>query len=115
MQMSIQQTGGVRMLHLHGRLTADRDDDRLPDVIRGMVAEGARLVVLDLGNVTYMDSTCLGELIEVQRILERRGGYLVLINVPPRVQYLLRLSRLTDILIKPEGRATAGRMHGSAA
>jgi anti-sigma B factor antagonist len=115
MKTSIERTGGLRMLHLCGRLTADRDDERLPDMVRRMVGDGARLVVLDLGNVSYMDSTCLGELVEVQRILERRGGYLVLVNVPPRVQYLLRLSRLTDVLIKPEGRATAGRTRGSAA
>ena len=103
------------MLRLSGKLTADRDDERLPDVVRRMVGQGARLVVFDLGNVTYMDSTCLGEFIEVQMTMERCGGYLVLINVPRRVQHLLHISRLTDVLIDPAGRATAGPIHGSAA
>jgi len=115
MDTSIQRTGGLRMLHLCGRLTADRDDERLPDVVRRMVGEGARLVVLDLGHVSYMDSTCLGELLEVQKILERCRGYLVLINVPPRVRHLLNMSRLTDVLLDPAGRATSGPVHGSAA
>jgi len=103
------------MLCLSGRLTANRDDERLPDLVRRMVAEGARLVVLDLGNVTYMDSTCLGELIAVQMAMERCGGYLVLINVPRRVRHLLEISRLADLLIEPAGRATTRPAHGSAA
>lgn len=115
METSIEQTGGVRLLHLCGRLTADRRDERLPDVIRRLVAQGARLVVLDLGKVSYMDSTCLGELLQVQKILERRGGYLVLINVPARVRHLLDISRLTDVLIDPAGRATGRPIHPSAA
>jgi anti-anti-sigma factor len=115
METTTQQTGDVRMLHLNGRLTADRHDERLPDLVRRMVGQGARLLVLDLRSVSYMDSTCLGEFIQAHRSMGRCGGHLVLINVPPRVQRLLKLSRLTNVLIDPPGPATGRCARGSAA
>ena len=105
----------MRMLHLSGRLTADRHDERLPDLVRQMMDRGATLVVLDFKGVSYMDSTCLGELIGARRAVERSGGHLVLINVPPRVERLLKLSRLTGVLLEPSGPADGRRVHGSAA
>jgi anti-sigma B factor antagonist len=115
MQTTTEQTGNVRLLHLTGRLTADRHDERLPVVVQRLVDQGARVIVLNFGHVSYMDSTCLGELIGARRRVERCGGRLTMINVPPRVRRLLKLSRLTEVLLDQTRDISGRRVHGSAA
>lgn len=67
-------------------------------VARRLLAEGGRRLVLDLRKVTYMDSTCLGELIEASCLARQQGAELRLINVPPRIQRLLDISGLNAML-----------------
>jgi anti-anti-sigma factor len=45
-----------------------------------------------------MDSTCLGEIIEVCQAVRRQGGQLTLVNVPPRVQRLFDISHVSDVM-----------------
>ena len=115
METTTRRTGGTRLLQLSGRLTADRHDERLPDMVRRLVGEGTRRLVLDLRYVTYMDSTCLGELLEACHRAERQGAELCLINVPPRVQRLLDLSRLATLLSVRTRQDADDRAGGSAA
>jgi anti-sigma B factor antagonist len=79
-------------------MTADRQDERLPRRIQRLMAQGARCLVLDLRGVSYMDSTCLGEIIEVCQAVRRQGGQLTLVNVPPRVQRLFDISHVSDVM-----------------
>ena len=113
METTTQGTGNVRTLHLSGRMTADRPDERLPETIRRMARQSAalELLVLDLRDVSYMDSTCLGEIVEASMSMRRRGGQLRLVNVPARVQHLLDISRLGGLLFdlpatRPRGRSS---------
>jgi stage II sporulation protein AA (anti-sigma F factor antagonist) len=80
-----------------------------------MVSGGARLIVLDLRRVSYMDSTCLGELIDVRMTLKRHGGQLRLVNVPAHVQRLLDISRLSDVLDGRDSQPDEQRANGSVA
>jgi anti-sigma B factor antagonist len=100
MDTTTERSGDMRTIHLSGRMTAGRDDECLPVTIRRMARHGARLLVLDLRDVSYMDSTCLGELVEASMSLRRRGGQLRLINVPAKVQRLLDISRLGNLLFE---------------
>jgi len=115
METTTRQTGGVRRLQLSGRLTADRHDERLPEIVRRLAGEGTTRLLLDLRHVSYMDSTCLGELIEACRSAERHGIRLCLVNLPPRVQRLLDMSHLARILPVRNRLDTDARAGGSAA
>lgn len=98
MTTTTEHTPDASVLHLEGRMTADRGDERLPKRVQRLLAGGATRLVLDLRAVSYMDSTCLGEVIEVCLAIRRRGGNLRLVNVPPRVQRLFDLSHVADVL-----------------
>lgn len=98
MVTTTQHSHDASVLHLAGRMTADRPDERLPLRVQRMMDEGVLRLVLDLRGVSYMDSTCLGEIIEVCLALGRQGGQLSLVNVPPHVQRLFDISQLTDVL-----------------
>jgi anti-anti-sigma factor len=112
MTTTTEYTGDASVLHLTGRMTADRQDERLPRRVEGLLAGGATRLVLDLRGVSYMDSTCLGEIIEVCLTLKRRGGQLRLVNVPPQVQRLFDISRVADVLA---GQPLYQNARGSAA
>lgn len=98
MVTTTQQTHDESVLHLAGRMTVDRGDERLPVRVQRLIDGGVRRLVLDLRAVSYMDSTCLGEIIEVCLALRQRGGQLTLVNVPPHVQRLFEISKVTEVL-----------------
>ncbi len=78
-------------------MTAERQDERLPRRVQRLIDKGVRRLILDLGGVSYMDSTCLGEIIEVSQTLKRNGGQLTMVNIPRRVQRLFDISHVTDM------------------
>ncbi len=53
-----------------------------------------RHIVLDLQNVQYMDSGCIGVLVELMSRLQNAGGRIALVNADPNVEYLFKLTRL---------------------
>lgn len=103
--------GNERRLGLAGRLTADRHDEGLPDITRRMLGQGARRILLDMGGVSYMDSTCLGEIIAAYCAAEQCGAELRLINVPPRVRHLLDISGLATLFLDPAERGGVPSAH----
>lgn len=58
---------------------------------------GIKHVVLDLQNVQYMDSTCVGVLVELLTRLREAGGGIALANVAQNVEYLFKLTRLDRV------------------
>lgn len=58
---------------------------------------GVRHVVLDLQNVQYMDSMCVGVLVELLTTLKDAGGRIALVNASTNVEYLFKLTRLDRV------------------
>jgi len=58
---------------------------------------GVRHVVLDLQNVQYMDSMCIGVLVELMTALREAGGRIALVNTAQNVEYLFKLTRLDRV------------------
>lgn len=61
------------------------------------MASGVRHVVLDLHNVNYMDSMCVGVLVELLTTLKDAGGRIALVNASTNVEYLFKLTRLDRV------------------
>jgi ABC-type transporter Mla MlaB component len=94
-----------------GALSGHDAADLVADVctrLRGDTPEGkadtgggpvgaARHVVLDLQNVQYMDSTCVGTLVELLGKLRENGGRIALVNAAHNVEYLFTLTRLDRV------------------
>lgn len=92
----------VGILRLAGRLTVNDQPGLLKQAIAALGRNGARHVILDLGEVHYIDSTRLGELIAAHVMISRQGGRLVLAATPPRVLELLELSNLDHVFERVE-------------
>ncbi len=99
MTVSVRVIDDVVILDLNGRMTVNRDGEPLGDHVTRWLARGHRHQVIDLANVSYMDSTCLGEIVTAYQLLHTRGGCLALMHVPQRVQRLLDIAGLTMLRI----------------
>jgi len=65
-----------------------------PPSIGGEAPALPRHFVLDLQNVEYMDSACLGAMVELLTTMQSRGGHIALANAGRNVEYLFRLTQL---------------------
>jgi anti-sigma B factor antagonist len=67
------------------------------DAVKNLVANGTRNIVLNLGDVTYIDSSGIGELVSAFTTVSNNGGNLKLLNLTKRVQDLLQITKLYTV------------------
>jgi anti-sigma B factor antagonist len=65
--------------------------------IRDILASGITMVLLDLREVTYVNSTSLGNMVDLQQVIETNGGKLVLVNPNPRVSAIFEVTQLDKV------------------
>ena len=92
-----RQSGAVTILELTGKLTIDHDAQRLKDKINSLILQGRTKVVLNMGEVSYIDSGGLGQLVASYTSLSKAAGGLKLVNVNKRNHDLLSITRLVTI------------------
>jgi anti-sigma B factor antagonist len=95
LEMIRADSAGIPVLRLRGRLTLGEGSRALRGLISDIAAEGHKNLMLDLGEVSYMDSSGLGALVSGYNTLKAQSGGVALFNVPKRIESLLEMSRLT--------------------
>jgi anti-sigma B factor antagonist len=94
MHIEVRQAKDVMILDLKGRLTAGLGDQILRDAIDELLAEGRRCVLLNLSEVSFLDSAGVGELVAGLKTARRFDAELKLLNVGERVYSTLDMARL---------------------
>jgi anti-sigma B factor antagonist len=85
----------VVMLSIGGDITiVDDGACRFADKVRSVLQQGDNRIVLDLGNVRFVDSAGLGELVQASSVVKNHGGALKLLNVTKRLNDLLVVTKL---------------------
>src|SRR5438034_9056460 len=97
MPLSIRQrnVSEVVVLDLNGRLWIL--DLPLRELMNGLLAQGKRHFVLNLGGVEYIDSSGLGQLISIWTSIRNKTGHMTVLNPTKRVQRLLDITRLDTV------------------
>ena len=91
--------GSTTIISVCGRWVCGYDvRNDLRDHVQRLIEAGRLNVVLDLGGVTFADSTVVGEIASTQIALHRRGGRLTLLNPSRRMSRLLSVSRLASVI-----------------
>ena len=97
MQVVTRQTGDVTVLDISGRITLGEGNVALREIVRELADKGHRKVLLNLGEVHYIDSSGVGELVKTHTTLRNQGGQLKLVNLSKRVHDLLHMTRLSTV------------------
>jgi len=98
LQISIRTSGDVAILDLRGRSTIDGESELLDNRLRKLIANGARRVLLNLTDLTQVDSSGVGVIIDTYVSLKDQGGDLKLLCPRGRVREVLRVLRLLEII-----------------
>lgn len=98
LQISIRQSGDVAILDFEGKATIGVDNDLLSSHLRKLIAGEARKVLLNLVDLTQVDSSSIGTIAGTYVSLRRQGGALKLLRPRGRVRAVLDLVRLLDII-----------------
>jgi anti-sigma B factor antagonist len=95
--VEIRKNSDVVIVDFQGKLTAGLGDQILRDTIDELLAEGWKKILLNLSEVTFIDSAGVGELVAGLKTVKRLGASLKLLNTSEKVQSALYLARLLPI------------------
>ena len=118
LQISIRESADVTILALQGRVTIGVDSDLLNVHLKKLVAQGVRKLLLNLEDVTQLDSLAISAVVGTYVSLARQGGSLKLVCPSGRVQEVLRVIHVADFIptFEDETQALASfRQEGNAA
>jgi anti-sigma B factor antagonist len=90
---------GVGVVGVEGNLTAGGPEGTLADTVKSLLDDECRRIVVDLSSVKYVDSAGLGCLVRCFQLCSDVDGEFRLAGVSSRLMSLLRLARLTDVLV----------------
>ena len=88
---------GVSVLDLSGKIVLGEGDRQVKERIKDLLADGQRRILLNLGDVNYLDSAGLGALISSYTTVKRESGQLKLMNLTKRIQDLLAITKLITV------------------
>jgi anti-sigma B factor antagonist len=99
--------GDISILRLQGNVTLGESSGMLRDTVRSTITNGARKILIDLGEVHYIDSAGLGELVGCYATAENKGAELKLLHLQKRVQGLMQITKLITVfdVYEDEGHA----------
>lgn len=92
-----REVGSVTVVDLSGRLTLGDASAQLRGTLRELLDSGKKKIVLNLGQVNYIDSSGLGELVSGFTTVKNQGGQLKLTNLTQKVNDLLTITKLYTV------------------
>ena len=104
MTASTRLVGGVTIVDLYGRIVLGEGSVGVRDLVRNLIKEGNKKILLNLRDVEYIDSSGLGELVNGFTIMRSQGGELKLLNLTKRVRALFQITKLLINRLRRHGR-----------
>jgi len=98
---------GVTVLDLSGRITLGEGSVQLRDAIRDLISKGQKKILLNLGEVNYIDSSGLGEMVSAYTTARNQGAALKLLKLTKKVHDLLQLTKLYTVFDITDDEASA--------
>ena len=92
-----REVDGVTVLDLSGRITLGEGSVQLRDAIRDLISKGSKSILVNLGDVNYIDSSGLGELVSAFTTSKNQNASLKLLKLTKKVHDLLQLTKLYTV------------------
>ena len=97
LSIASREIDGVTVLDLSGRITLGEGSVQLRDAVRDLIAKGQKNILLNLGDVNYIDSSGLGELVSAFTTAKNQSAGLKLLSLSKKVHDLLQLTKLYTV------------------
>jgi anti-sigma B factor antagonist len=97
LNVKTRKVDGVVLIDLSGRLTIGEPVLLLRETLRKNVNDGVRQFVLNLGDVSYIDSSGLGELVSAYTTVRNKQGDVKLLNLTAKAKDLLQMTKLLTV------------------
>ena len=107
MKIAERKVNGVTVVDVSGRLIATEAQGRLKDKVSSLIFQGEKNIVLNLGELSYVDSSGLGEMVACHGAALKAGGAVKLANTGKKIQDLLVLTRLLTVFETHDSEAAA--------
>jgi len=115
LKINVRESANVVILDLDGRITLGEEAASLRDTIKELLDSGQKNILLNLGNVSYIDSTGLGQFVGSFATVTSRGGQLKLLNLQKRLQELMQITKLMTVFETYTSESAAVRSFAAAA
>jgi anti-sigma B factor antagonist len=97
MNYTIVEQDEVVILSLAGKIMGGPEASEINGKINQLMDDGKLKIVIDLGEVDWMNSSGLGILIDAVTVLKNNNGALRLVNVSDRINNLLKITKLNTV------------------
>ena len=97
MKASTRQIDGVTIVDLSGRITLGEGSVVLRDTVKDLLGKGQKKILLNLGDVSYIDSSGIGELVSAFTSVRNQGGELKLLHLTKKVHDILQITKLYTV------------------
>jgi anti-sigma B factor antagonist len=108
-KIGTRQVGDITVIDVSGRITLGEGSSALRDTLRDLTAKGNKKILLNLSDVSYIDSSGIGELVSGFTSVSNQGGTLKLLGLTKRVKDLLQITKLYTVFDVHEDEAHAIR------
>jgi anti-sigma B factor antagonist len=107
MDVSKRQVGDVTILDLKGKITIGTGDVQLRNAVQDVMNSGASKVLINMGGVSTIDSSGIGELVSAYTSVRNQGGELKLLNLTKKIRDLLQITKLYTVFDVKDDEASA--------
>ena len=109
LKMTNREVDGVSIVALDGRIVLGEESNALREKVKSMMAEGKKKVVLNMDNITFIDSAGLGTLVAAHHSVKTQGASLRLCHLGSKFQEVLQITKLLTVfdVYKTEAEAVA--------
>ena len=109
LKLTSRQVGDVTVIDATGRITLGEGASAFRDVLRDLSAKGNKNLLLNLSDVSYIDSSGIGEMVSGFTTVTNGGGHLKLVGLSKRVKDLLQITKLYTVFDTYDDEADAVR------
>ena len=97
LKMTYREVDGVSVVALDGRIVLGEESNALREKVKSLIAEGKKKIVLNMANVTFIDSAGLGTLVAAHHSAKSQGAALKLAHLGAKFQEVLQITKLLTV------------------
>ncbi|MGH9716845.1 MAG: STAS domain-containing protein [Candidatus Acidiferrales bacterium] len=113
LRMTDREMNGVSVIDIEGRIVLGEESNAFREKVKSLLAAGKKKIVLNLANVTYIDSAGLGTLVATFHSARSQGAMLKLANLGQKFKEVLQVTKLMTVFDTYENEAAAVQSFGN--